>query len=259
MWRILALVSLAAGCGAHLGDGDQNGNRADANNNGSSDSNGSNGGRMDAAVDAPPACANGRVLYLNFDGVTITQGSPSDATVNRTNWLTNASAAVPPYHQGSGTRAADITSIVDGAKLRLQGTPIQVVTARPPAGSKYVMIVFGGTRAADGGTVGTQYTYATNEHDCGDVVKNDLGWISDVPAVDLVPDLVMGTIGWGVGLNGTNNVNDCMCGWANACSNAAGACTISASIASTTSSGNTTCANQNPQNEVAAFSTGFCQ
>ena len=37
------------------------------------------------------------------------------------------------------------------------------------------------------------------------------------------------------------------------------ACTLSASIASTTSTGNTTCANQNPQNEVAALSTGFCQ
>jgi len=259
MWRILALVSLAAGCGAHLGDGDQNGNRADANNNGSSDSNGSNGGRMDAAVDAPPACANGRVLYLNFDGVTITQGSPSDATANRTNWLTNASAAVPPYHQGSGTRATDITSIIDGTKLRLQGTPIQVVTSRPATG-KYVMIVFGGTRAADGGTVGTQYTYATNEHDCGDLVKNDIGWISDSPSVSYAQDLAIGAIGWGLGLNGTNDPTDCMCAWANNCSSANGACTLSSSIATTTSSSPaTTCPNQNPQNEVAAFTTKFCQ
>jgi hypothetical protein len=257
MWRILALASLAAGCGASLGDGPDQHQNSDAN--GSSDGSGSNGGRMDAGVDAPPACANGRVVYLNFDGVTITQGSPSDATANRTNWLTNASAAVPPYHQGSGTRATDITSIIDGTKLRLQGTPIQVVTSRPATG-KYVMIVFGGTRAADGGTVGTQYTYATNEHDCGDLVKNDLGWVSDVPAVSYVPDLVMGAIGWGVGLNGTNAPTDCMCAWANGCTeDPNAACTLSASIASTTSSGNTTCANQNPQNEVAAFSTGFCQ
>ena len=106
----------------------------------------------------------------------------------------------------------------------------------------------------------TPYSYATNEHDCGDLVKNDVGWISDEPSVSYVQDLVIGTIGWGVGLNGTNDPTDCMCAWANNCDSAAGACTLSASIASTTSSSPaTTCPNQNPQNEIAAFSTKFCQ
>jgi hypothetical protein len=90
-------------------------------------------------------------------------------------------------------------------------------------------------------------------------VKNDVGWVSDAPTVSYAQDLAIGAIGWGVGLNGTDDPNGCMCGWANGCSSAAGACTLSATIPSTTSSGNTTCPNQNPQNEVAAFSTGFCQ
>jgi hypothetical protein len=90
-------------------------------------------------------------------------------------------------------------------------------------------------------------------------VKNDVGWVSDAPTLSYVPDLIVGTIGWGLGLQGTSDPADCMCAWANNCASASGACTLSASIATTASTGNTTCPNQNPQNEVAAFSTQFCQ
>ena len=73
-------------------------------------------------------------------------------------------------------------------------------------------------------------------------------------------DLAVGAIGWGLGLNGTNSPTDCMCGWANECESQSGACSLSPSIATTPSlSPATTCPNQNPQNEVAAFSTKFCQ
>jgi hypothetical protein len=259
MWRILVIASLAAGCGAQLGGDDQQNQSGTDANGGSNGSNGSGGSNMqvDASVDAPPACANGRVVYLNFDGVTLTDAT-TDSTQNRAAWLTNTSAAVPPYHQGVADRAIEIQSIVDGVKSRLATTPIKVVTARPATGP-YVMIVFGGQNTANGGTVGTQYSFATSDHDCGDLVKNDVGWVSDAPTVSYAQDLAIGAIGWGVGLNGTDDPAGCMCGWANGCSSAAGACTLSASIASTTSSGNTTCPNQNPQNEVAAFSTGFCQ
>src|ERR1041385_8790348 len=104
----MALAALAAGCGAQLGAGEQGNGGTDAN--GGRDS---SGGRMDAAIDAAPACANGRVVYLNFEGQTITKAATTDSTQNTANWLTNTSAAVPPYHQGSGTRATDIQSIVD--------------------------------------------------------------------------------------------------------------------------------------------------
>jgi hypothetical protein len=166
---------------------------------------------------------------------------------------------VPPWHQGSGTRAADILTIVAGVKSRLAMTPIDVVTTRPASGP-YVMVVFGGQNTNNGGTVGTVYGGATNEHDCGDLVKNDVGWVSDGPSVSYAQDLAIGAIGWGLGLNGTNDPMDCMCAWANNCSSASGACTLSASIATTTSAQPaTTCPNQNPQNEVAAFTAKFCQ
>jgi hypothetical protein len=261
MLKLAALVVLVAGCHATLGDSENNSATADANGGGGGGGGGggSGGGSGMTMVDAgtqPATCA--RSVYLNFDGVTITQATASDATQNRASWLTTTSSAIPPYHQGSGTRTADITTITNGVKSRLANTPINVVTQRPTSGP-YVMVVFGGERTGDGGTVGTIYSQATNEHDCGDIVKSDIGWVSDTVSVSYAQDLAIGAIGWGVGLNGTNSGDDCMCGWANNCDSNNGACTLASSIASTTSaSPATTCANQNPQNEVAAFSTKFC-
>jgi hypothetical protein len=219
---------------------------------------GSNGGtqtdaQVNPPVDAPPACANNRVVYLSFEGETLTQGA-TDSTRNTAAWIGVATASVPAFHPGLSNRATEIQNIVDGVRTRLSNTPIQVVTTRPASGP-YVMIVLGGSN----NNVGSQYTYATSDHDCGDLVKNDVGWVSDAPSLSYVPDLIVGTIGWGLGLQGTNDPGDCMCAWANSCSSNPGACSLSPSIATTPSTGNTTCAGQNPQNEVAAFSTQFCQ
>jgi hypothetical protein len=253
---LVALVASLGGCEAALGSGSPG-----------------DGVEPDAAPGHPlpdssmqpdstpqAACASGRKLYLDFDGVTIAQATDSDSTTNKAKWLTNASANVPAWRASSGTRATDITEIVDGVKARLTGTNIDVVTTRPTSGL-YVMIALGGANTANSGTVGTVYSYATSYHDCGDAVKNDLGWVSDMTGAtnEFVADLVIGAVGWGLGLDGTTDTAGCMCGWANGCSNAAGACTLSASIASSiTSTAETACPNQNPQNEIAAFSTGFC-
>ena len=218
----------------------------------------------DASISQPDApsggaCGNHRMVYLSFEGVTLTYAATSDSTQNYASWINNTTSVVPPWHDGSGTRTTDIQTIVDGVKSRLANTPITVVTTRPASGP-YVMVAFGGQKTGNGGTVGTTYGGATNEHDCGDLVKNDIGWISDSPSVSYAQDLAIGAIGWGLGLNGTNDPTDCMCAWANNCSSANGACTLSSSIATTTSSSPaTTCPNQNPQNEVAAFTTKFCQ
>lgn len=259
MVKLVALLALVAGCEANLGGGDDN------SNNGTPDASGSGGTtKLDAAVqqqaDAQaPACANGRKVYLNFDGVTLTQAATSDSLTNNAAWMTNASAVVPAYHTGVAGRDAEITSIVDGVRARLSALPLEIVTTRPASGP-YVMVVMGGNNTTNGGTIGSAYSFGTSDHDCGDVVKNDVTWVADLPAVTYAPDLVVGSLGWAVGLNGSNDPNGCMCGWANSCTEASDvACTLSASIASTTSTGNTTCANQNPQNEVAALSTGFCQ
>lgn len=256
--KVLAIAALlaATGCEASLA-GDGTNNSTDANGSGS-------GSDIDAAVqiDAAPACANNRRIYLNFGGVTLdADATASDALTNKARWLTNTSAMVPAWRAGSGTRATEIQEVVNGVEQRLAATPIEVVTERPVAGP-YVMVVLGGANTNNGGTVGTIYSYATSYHDCGDVTKSDVGWVSNMPgeSTSYVADLVIGAVGWGLGLDGTTDPDGCMCGWASNCTSAVGACTLSASIASEISSGSieTACVSGN-QNEVAAFTTGFCQ
>ena len=251
--RLLALL-LLAGCGAELNTSGHEAS-ADASTGGSIDA--PSGVVIDAPVSTPdaaaPACANGRVVYLSFEGETLTHAA-TDSTQNHAAWIGVTTANIPPFRPNLTNRATEIQNIVDGVRSRLAGTLATVVTTRPASGP-YVMIVLGGSNQI----VGSNYTYATSDHDCGDLVKNDVGWVSDAPSLSYVPDLIVGTIGWGLGLQGTNDPSDCMCAWANSCDSASGACTLSSNIATTPSSGNTTCPGQNPQNEIAAFSTGFCQ
>lgn len=252
MVKLLALVALLAGCEAALGPGGESSNATpDASGGGGGGGSSQSPDAAVAPVDAPPACANNRKVFLNFDGVTLSQGSPSDATQNRVSWMTKATATVAPYRASSAERAIMATNI----RARLSGTPFEVVTNRPASGP-YVMIVFGGTNTV----VGTPYTYATNAHDCGDAVKNDVGWVADLQEIpfSFAEDLAVGAIGWGLGLDGTTDTADCMCGWANGCSSAAGACSLSSSIATSITNGNESACQQGTQNEVAAFSTGFC-
>ncbi len=266
--RAALVAVLVAGCDASLAGGGSNTNR-DANES-TDDSGGGGGGKMDAAIDAPPACANGRKLFLEFLGVTLTDDATSDATTNKARWLTSASAVIPPWRQGGANRAAEIQQVIDGVKARLSGTPIEVVTTRPASGP-YVMVVLGGAVTARGGTVSTVYAYAVNYHDCGDAIKNDVGWISDMtPAAtglaadaptSYVADLVVGSVGFGLGLDGTTDGNDCLCGWTTICTDNAGtACTLSSNIASAVTNGGAgeTACKMGTQNEVAAFSTEFC-
>jgi len=259
---LLAAALLAAtGCKASLGD--------DGNGGGGNNTDASNGGsnQNDAPMqsDAPPACANGRQVFLEFLGVTLTKAANSDSPTNTARWLTNTSAVIPQFRQGGANRAQEITEIVDGVKQRLSTTPITVVTTRPASGP-YVMVVLGGANVNNGGTVGTIYSYATSFHDCGDATKNDIAWVSDMTtaasgmnaSTEYIADLVIGSIGWSLGLDGTGDGTSCMCGWASSCTNATGACTLSANGTSAITGGNETACNVT-QNEVTAFSTGFCQ
>lgn len=262
--RLLAIAALVAGagCEASLSNGGGGGGTADANGGGNVDSS------SQQQIDAAPACPTGRKVFLEFLGVTLTDAATSDAPANTAQWLTTTNAVIPQWRQGSATRATEIQEVIDGVKQRLSTTPIEVVTARPTSGT-YVMVVLGGANVNNGGTVGTIYSYATSFHDCDDTVKNDVAWISDMnPAAtglaadaptSLVADLVVGAIGWSLGLDGTTDTGDCMCGWANGCTSAAGACTLAGSIAvSITNPAETACHQQN-QNETAAFTTNFCQ
>jgi hypothetical protein len=257
MWKPAVLAIMLAACGAQLGD-HAGGGQVDASGSGSGSGSGmpdaAGAVTPDAAPDAP-ACFNGRTVFLDFDGVTLTQAGTTDSTKNYAAWIGVTSAVIPQYQAGVANRATLIQNITDGVRATLSGYPVTVVTTRPAAGP-YTMIAFGGTKTI----VGSTYGYATSDHDCGDLVKSDVGWVSDTVPQTIVISTAVGTIGWALGLQGTTDVNDCMCGWASACSSTSNTCTLgTAQATGTSTSPATTCPGLTVQDEQAAFQTAFCQ
>jgi len=240
----LAIVCLLAGCDASVSGGGPNSEVGDAGPDDLGDG---------AVADAPGACPSGRDIYLSFDGELLTKppgNSPSDATQNRVRWMGVGSVNLPGYRVGDLDRATKIATITQRIQTALAEFPMEVVTTRPATGP-YVMIVFGGNRDQ----LGTQYSYAVNDFDCGDAAKSDVAWVSDVVPFEKVDDYAIGAVLFGLGLGGTNDPNDCMCGWANGCDQPETTqCTLSSSITA-----NPVCSGApNPQDEVGALETAFC-
>jgi hypothetical protein len=237
-----ASAALAAGCGVSLQE--QSGeaeNQPDA---------------PTGEPDAPPVrpvCSNGRVVYLHFSGLTLTRaaGGQTDATLNRAEWLAVDTANVPAYKAQDANRATEIQQITDAIKLTLGAFPITVVTERPPVGP-YHMVVFGGPSSALGNTSNSG---ALSAYDCQNRVRNNITWIGERFTPQTSADYAVGGIGLALGLAGTLDTNDCMCGWGNACMPQAGACTLSSQILNDGRCNNGTA---QTQDEVAAFRRDFC-
>ncbi len=243
--RGLVLCCLAAGCGVQLEGGGSSNTTPD----------GSTSPGVDASpgIDAAPRCGNGRVVYLNFEGQTLTDG-PSDATQNRASWMTIQQGTAPRYRSGAADRDQQIQTIVDGVRAILAPFPIDVVTTRPAAGP-YVMIVYGGTT----NQVGSNFI-AVNELDCGDLRKSDVAWMADsLSPPQRVINYSVGAIGFGLGLTATNDSLGCMCQWDNDCvQQTAQPCRLSPMI-NRDQNADQTCPGLISQNEVAAFETEFCR
>lgn len=222
-------------------------------------------GEQDGLVDASPepdldaapgaVCSNGRVVYLHFGGLTLNRadGGQTDAAQNRADWLAVNSANVPPYKQGDGNRDAEIQEITAAIRLTLGAFPITVVTDRPAAGP-YHMVVFGGNSSALGNN---NNVGALSAYDCENRVRNNVVWIGERFQPRDSADYAVGGIGLALGLAGTLEPSDCMCGWGNTCMppmNAA--CTLSSQIVNDgRCNGNT----RKSQDEIAAFRKEFCE
>lgn len=255
MLRVLGFVVVLSACQARISNG-----AGDDDDDGDIDA-----GRMgndDAAVapdasliDAAPACALARSVYLNFDGVTLNRATASDATQNQAAWMNKATGTAPAFRVGVGTRAADITAITNGITSALAAVPVTVVTTRPTTGP-YMMVVFGGTAAQ----IGSNFGVAVQKLDCGNQVISDVAWVGDgVTPNQRVINSALGAIGFGVGLTATTSPADCMCGWDNACQqNQQQACTFAPSI-NRDPQANQTCPNVTTQNEPLAIRQAFCQ
>jgi len=239
---VLMALSLAA-CDARLGGPPSGDNPGDAT---ATDS-----GVLDP--DTQPVCEK-RQLFLSFEGETLTDGPTSDAKQNIASWMTNGvtSATSPPYRANAADRATQIQTIVDAATARLQPFGISVVTTRPVTGD-YMMIVFGGTAQAMGSRFGF-----VQELDCDDQVRNDVAWVADNFAPASIPNAIVGSIGFGIGLTATLDPSDCMCAWDNACVPNTNNCVLHDGIARDPAA-NQTCAGAAAiQDEIALVNSAFC-
>lgn len=216
------------------------------------------------AVDAPPVvdatpdakiCANGRVIFLNFDGVTITAAATSDARQNQASWI-GTNVVVPAYRAGQGTRATMITDITNLTRASLAMFPVTVVTARPVSG-EYIMITFGG----DGTLFGfPNNTPAITGLNCGATARNGIAWVANANTAQQAANVAIGATGISLGLTGIveNKPNDCLCGWGGAVCppDITQACTLAPAVMRNT---NNCPADPATQDEVAAFDQGFCK
>ena len=217
------------------------------------DASGSSSTPIDAAppIDAVAACANGRSIYLNFDGATLTRAATaSDATQNKAVWLGVATATVAKFRPNAGDRTTQIDDTVTAFNTGIAGHPqIRVVTTRPAAGP-YYEIGFGGSMT----DVDVPYTGGVNRLDCGDTAtKSDVAWVFEsAVSPQGAANTALGALLFGLGATGTTSPSDCMCGWLTNCTSNATACTYSTSI--TAAAG---CNTPNPVNEET-FLDHFC-
>jgi hypothetical protein len=247
--RALILVALV-GCNARLGGPSR---FVTGNDGGGHDDAGSGSTIVaDARPDAAPVCSNGRVIYLNFEGATLTQAqTASDATANKAVWMGVASATLPKFRPGAADRATQIADTVTAFEVPLAGHPeIQVVTTRPAAGP-FFEIGFGGAAQ----TVNVPYLYAVNRLDCGDTAtKNDLAYVFEAAeSPQRAANFALGALLFGLGATGTTDPNDCMCGWLTNCSASNNACTYSTAITAATGCPNVS----NPVDETT-YLDKFC-
>ncbi len=267
----IAIVAVVAACGAELTGGTPSpgatvdapgGALADARVDGSIATPDGPASTVDASPDATSPCvSNGRVVYLNFDGVMLTDGAASDATQNRASWIIDGlgTRTAPPYKLGDPNRTAEMTVITAGVTQLLSTFPITVTRTRPAAGP-YVMIVFGGTKTQ----VGSLYTFAVNTLDCPDAVASDVAWISEsTVGTQRMINYAVGAIGFGLGLTATGDPTDCLCSWGNDCSpDVTGPCRLTDGIVRTPAINGLNCpaapAGQ-MQYETQTFRTAFCQ
>jgi hypothetical protein len=94
----------------------------------------------DAAIEE--ALAAPHLVYLVFDGLSVTTGSSDDPAGNVSQNLP-APFTAPPFFSDESNRVEKLALIADGARTILAAYNIEVVTERPATGD-YDMIVLGG-------------------------------------------------------------------------------------------------------------------
>lgn len=134
--------------------------------------------------DREPAAVGLRVVYLNFEGVTLTSSNNSDSGPQDTSFIISETTApgstrfIPPFSPadlsstGGLSRDQIISRVVDRLYASHQAFDVQFVTTRPASGP-YSMVVFGGDcqSAAGANCAGIALL------DCGDPNPNNVSFV----------------------------------------------------------------------------------
>jgi hypothetical protein len=224
----------------------------------------------DATPDAPGFdCATSpntgtHKVFLAVDGVTLTKGAASDATMNKTVLFQGATqmATIAPWRSAAADRTAQIAAVVCGVRTSLARFDVSVVTTRPASGA-YEMIVIGG-QATDFGIAvpsGTAISMVAI-NDCLNNNQLDVGWVAETPAPSMptftltsieTANLAVAALGIGDGLAASKSISNCMCP---AGSNEPQNCTATAACeltnASPIPSGGNYCNSPNPNEDQIA-------
>lgn len=181
------------------------------------------GDDVDPVPDAPVVPPRDPVvLYLNFDGVTLSPGL-SDAVANTTSLVT-APTTFPPYLDGVADRATKITAIVDMTRAILSAYNIDIVTARPAAGP-YHMIVYSAPSETFGITNASGQSRTCERTTTGISLQYRASFIEGVTSTPTLATtwrsaLTVSQLGRFYRIPYTSRVGDCMCAFATSCEGA---------------------------------------
>jgi MYXO-CTERM domain-containing protein len=132
-------------------------------------------GRFEQGVTTGDGPGGAHVLFLNFDGATITRGSDNPG-LNRSFIPNSASTVIPPFDDSRVamfyTRAAAINEVVKYSNGFYANYNVHIVTTRPASG-RYSMFMVGGTATlvGSGGSV-----VGIAPLDCGNANESNVGF-----------------------------------------------------------------------------------
>jgi hypothetical protein len=168
------------------------------------------------------------ILFMNFDGVSLTMGTDEAST--NTSTIVTAPIALPPYLDGAADRQTRIDAIATATRTRLAPYDVELVTARP-ADAGYAMIVVSGDSKAVAGASGVS---ALVTNGCAGADPHGIAFLfqssasADVYGPELKANLVLAMVGFEHQLPPTSKAGDCMCFAATSCTQPEKACTVGA-------------------------------
>lgn len=135
----------------------------------------------DCTADLQPAHAKGqRIVYLNFEGVTLTYSGTNDDAIQNVSAIVNGQTEVIApfstgdlYSTGGLSRQQIIARVVSDMYTLHDAFDVEFVTQRPASGS-YSMVVFG---SSCGAVIGSNNCAGVALRDCGDVMPNNITFV----------------------------------------------------------------------------------